>query len=108
MITARFGSDAAGLLSAEISGHAGFAEHGQDIVCAAVTSCVEMAANTLTEVLHAPARAAVEGGRVRVTLESGCETSARQILEGLFLHLSLLAEQYPDHVQVRKFKVRGS
>ncbi|MFQ8600843.1 MAG: ribosomal-processing cysteine protease Prp [Oscillospiraceae bacterium] len=45
----------------EISGHAGYAGHGRDIVCASVSSAVMLTANAVTEV--AGIDADVRGGR---------------------------------------------
>ena len=38
-----------------VSGHAGYADSGKDIVCAAVSSAVQLTANGITVVLHCPA-----------------------------------------------------
>ena len=34
-----------------VSGHAGYAENGKDIVCASVSSAVQMAINGITEIV---------------------------------------------------------
>ena len=62
MIEVRFFEDNHTLTGFEISGHALFAEHGNDIVCSAVSSAAIMAANTITEVFGEKAEVKAEEG----------------------------------------------
>ena len=99
MITAVFSSSGTDRRAFVIRGHAGFADAGQDIVCAAVTSCVELAVNTITDILCAPAKVRVEENSVALWLcEPGGE--AGWLVEGLCRHLRLLEEQAPGFVRV--------
>lgn len=82
-----------------MSGHAGYAQQGEDIVCAAVSSAAYMAANTITEVLSSPAQAEVCEACFRFSLLSACD-SAAAILEGLRLHLTELQKQYPAYLTI--------
>ena len=83
----------------EISGHSMYAPEGQDIVCASVSSAALMAANTLTEIVGAPARAEAESGSMVFQLnETNEKTEA--ILRGLELHLTELSKQYPHNIKV--------
>lgn len=82
-----------------MSGHAGYAQQGEDIVCAAVSSAAYMAANTITEVLSSPAQAEVSEACFRFFLLSACD-SAAAILEGLRLHLTELQKQYPAYLTI--------
>lgn len=84
-----------------VSGHAGFAEAGSDIVCAAVTSAVQLVCNTITDVLCEEAQVAVEEDRITLRLDDGA-CAAQGLLEGLYLHLQILQEQYPGHVKATK------
>ncbi|MBO5229979.1 MAG: ribosomal-processing cysteine protease Prp [Clostridia bacterium] len=83
----------------EISGHAGFAESGKDIICAAVSSAAYMAANTITDVIGANADAAAEDGAMSITLNQPDER-AETVLKGLELHLTELSKQYPDNIKI--------
>lgn len=103
MIVATFSSRGEKWTAFTICGHAGFARAGRDIVCAAVTSGVELTANTLTDVLHVPAR--VEVGKDRVAFEMNePDDRAVPLIEGLYRHLRLIAEQYPECVRVVRAK----
>ncbi len=81
-----------------VKGHAGFADEGEDIVCAAVSSAVYMTVNTLTEIFGVKDTSSVKDGYLHFEI-SGNET-ARDIIKGLKLHVSGLAEEYPDYVKV--------
>ena len=81
-----------------VKGHSGSAEAGSDIVCAAVSSAVYMAANTVTEILGVQAQAEVKDGYLRFSC-SGSQ-AASDVIRGLLLHLEELACQYPDRIKV--------
>ena len=99
MIRVRFLIGNNRLTGFEISGHAMFAESGSDIVCAAVSSAAYMAANTVTDVLHADAQASVEEASMRLVVNSADE-SAEKVLKGLELHLTGLSKQYPQNIKI--------
>lgn len=84
----------------ECKGHSMAAPSGQDIVCAAVSSACLMAANTVTEVIGLDADAAATDGYLRLNVKSSPQ-SAQDILNGLELHLTELAAQYPDNIKVK-------
>lgn len=83
----------------EISGHAGFAESGNDIICAAVSSAAYMAANTITDVIGVNADAADGDGTMTVALNEPDER-AEMVLKGLELHLTELSKQYPENIKI--------
>ena len=51
MIRVEFTKSGELLTSFSVSGHAGYDDYGHDIVCASVTSAVQLTANGITEVL---------------------------------------------------------
>ena len=51
-----------------ISGHSGYAEAGQDIVCAAISAVVTMAEATINDVCGAKAKVRVKDEQARITL----------------------------------------
>ena len=81
------------------SGHAGFAEAGQDIVCAAVSSAAYMAANTITDIFGAKAEAEVKDGFLSFLLTEENAVSS-QLLSGLEAHIRELAKDYPSSIKV--------
>lgn len=81
-----------------LSGHSMATEYGSDIVCAAVSSAVYMAANTITEILSVRADITVRDGYFYLAVASSDAEKCAPIMQGLRLHLSELARQYPDHI----------
>ena len=84
----------------QASGHAGYAEKGSDIVCAAVSSAAYMTVNTVTDILHVDARIAVDDGFLRIRVNEKDARSCRSIFAGFKLHMTGLEEQYPKNIKV--------
>ena len=87
-----------------ISGHSGYAEAGQDIICAAISAVVTMAEATINDVCGAKAKVRVkeEDARVTLTLPASCdeEESVQAVLAGMMLTLCSLRDDYPDFIEV--------
>ena len=84
-----------------LSGHAGYAACGADIVCAAVSSAAYMTANTVTEILHLEPEIKVADGDMQLKLKTITDADkAADILNGFRLHTEELREQYPDFINV--------
>ena len=87
-----------------VSGHSGYAEAGQDIVCAAVSAVVTMAETTINDVCGAKAKVRVkeEDARVTLTLPVSCdeEEAVQAVMTGLMLTLCSIRDDYPDYIEV--------
>ena len=87
-----------------ISGHSGYAEAGQDIVCAAISTAVTMAEATINDICGAKAKVRVkeEDARITLTLPASCdeEDTVQAVLSGLLLTLINLREDYEDYIEV--------
>ena len=87
-----------------VSGHSGYAEAGEDIVCAAISAVVTMAEATINDVCGAKAKVRVkeEDARVTLTLPASCddEEIVQAVLSGMMLTLISLREDYPDYIEV--------
>ena len=87
-----------------ISGHSGYAEAGQDIVCAAISAVVTMAEATINDVCGAKAKVRVkdEQARITLTLPVSCdeEETVQAVLAGMLLTLCNLRDDYPDYIEV--------
>ena len=103
MIRVSFKAAQGNLCGFRITGHAG-GEMGQDIVCAAVSSAAYMTANTITEILHAPADITVDEGWMDLTVTDRVD-ACQNILGGFRLHLQALEEQYPQRVHLMNTEV---
>jgi len=100
VVRAIFTRSAHGLEGFEVTGHADYAPEGEDIVCASVTSAVQLTANGITEILGVPATVSVEENRVSLTLPAFPQEGAREFLQALYLHLTLLEQEFPQHITV--------
>ena len=88
-----------------VSGHSGYAEAGQDIVCAAISAVVTMAEATINDVCGAKAKVRVkdqENARITLTLPASCdeEESVQAVLAGMMLTLCSMRDDYPDYIEV--------
>ena len=87
-----------------VSGHSGYAEAGEDIVCAAISAIVRMAEATINDVCGAKAKVRVkeEDARITLTLPSSCdeEEAVQAVLSGMMLTLISLREDYEDYIEV--------
>ena len=86
-----------------VCGHSGYAEAGQDIVCAAISAAVSLTECTINDVCGAKAKVRVkeEDARVTLTLPTSCdeEETVQSVLSGMMLTLISLKEDYPDYIE---------
>ena len=87
-----------------VSGHSGYAEAGQDIVCAYITAVVTMAEATINDICGAKAKIRVKDAdaRITLTLPASCdeEETVQAVLAGMMLTLCNLRDDYPDYIEV--------
>ena len=87
-----------------VSGHSGYAESGEDIVCAAISAIVTMAEATINDVCGAKAKVRVKeaDARITLTLPTSCdeEETVQAVLSGMLLTLINLKEDHPDYIEV--------
>ncbi len=101
----------------QVSGHAGYAPAGEDIVCAGVSALVQAAVCGLEKFLNTPPDVQkVTWGEEGIIFKVGLPHSlsvqekerAKVILETLELGLRGIAKSYPDYVRVRRCGGCGS
>ena len=97
MITAVFYKKDRKLSGFRVSGHAGYADYGYDIVCASVSSAVQLTANLITENFGISAKASAENDTVTLMVAETCE-EASKIIDGLKTHLELLSEEFENTI----------
>ena len=90
------------LLGFEVSGHAGFADSGEDVVCASVSSAVMLTCNTATEAFGVNAKVDVAEDRILFKINSDKNNTGDKLVLGLFTHLYFLSEEYPDNIIVKE------
>ena len=82
-----------------ISGHAGYAEHGSDIVCSAVTSAVMTVINGITECAQVPCEVEVSDNEIVLNLAER-NTSAEILLSALKLQLEYIESEYSGTINI--------
>lgn len=104
MIQAGFFESNGKLNGFSIKGHAGYAESGYDIVCASVSSAVQLTANTITEGFGVKAEVSVIGDNIMLEL-SQPNRNAEVMLEMLKLHIEMLSEEFPKTIKINTTEV---
>lgn len=93
MLKAVFHERGGGFCGFEISGHAGYGTEGNDIVCAAVSSCTMLVCNAVTENFGADAEVTVEENRITLRLRDH-NTESVKLLAAFYEHIKALSEDY--------------
>lgn len=85
-------------------GHAEFAQHGQDIVCAAVSAILQAARLGLTEFARADVAAEQRSGRleVRWSQQDRDSESIAAIIATAELAIDQIGRRYPKHVRLKR------
>ena len=84
-----------------IKGHAGYAEHGKDIVCAAISALLQTFAMAVDELTADKLNTKMTAGNAVITYGNLTEQS-QLLLSSFLLGCEAIAETYPDFVQVIK------
>ncbi len=103
MIRAEFSVTEQSIRAFTIEGHAGLADKGNDVLCAAVSAMALLTVNTLKEVFGARFDLTDRDGFLSFVLTGfpdGQGEAVNGVLRGLLLQLTDLRDQYPDHLSV--------
>ena len=90
----------------ESKGHSGYAEAGEDIVCAAVTSVVRLVETTVNDVLGLAASVKIreQDASISLRLPGGLdevtESTCQSLMTGLMVYFAQLHDEYPDNIEV--------
>ena len=85
-----------------IQGHAGYAESGSDIVCAAVSVLTQNTVNSIEQFTQDGFSADVdeEEGGLYLKMEPGYSKESKLLLDSLILGLQGIEEEYMDYLDV--------
>jgi uncharacterized protein YsxB (DUF464 family) len=102
MTTIRFYRDQDRLSGFTCQGHSGYAQAGEDIVCAAITSALRLTECTINDVLKAEAQVTVSasGARISLRLPARSPQGCQAIIQGFYTYLRELQSEYPEHLTV--------
>ena len=82
-----------------VKGHANYAEPGQDIVCAAISTLSQVFVASVEELTAAKIKTAQTGGYMEIVIEESTER-AQVLLDSFLLGCRMIADEYPDNVRV--------
>ena len=93
----------------EATGHSGYAEVGQDIVCSAVSTLMETLANGLTEIVKAQAKVVVdeEVPHLSVTLtETDMEKCkySQVLMKSTLQSLKQVANEFTKYIKIKEMQ----
>jgi uncharacterized protein YsxB (DUF464 family) len=91
-----------GLLSGvRVRGHSGYAEEGEDVVCAAISSALRLAECELTDVLKLDTNVSVKKNGADITVKvRGDLIKAQSSLTALRMHYTELATEFPKNIKL--------
>ena len=106
MTTVAFHLEGSRIVGFEVKGHSGYAEEGNDIVCAAVTSAVRLCECTINDVLGLEASVKVREKDASISLKlpgslgQTNESTCQALLTALMVYFTELHEEYPENISV--------
>ncbi len=106
MTTVTFHTEGSAITGFDAKGHSGFAQEGEDIVCAAVTSAVRLVECTVNDVmgLCAAVKIREQDAFISLRLPGGlsaqADSTCQALLTGLMVYLTELHDEYPDYIEV--------
>lgn len=82
-----------------MSGHAGYALPGQDIVCAGISALVQSLIGSLEDLSDDKIEYEVSPGRADIKYGNLSEKS-RTLVDSFFIGVCKIADEYPDNVRI--------
>jgi len=95
-----------GLEGFRVRGHAGYAEAGRDIVCAAVSVLVYNFINSAERFADTPLEVRDRGDELLCRFPPALNSRAKLLFDSMLFGIEQVAEQYPDHVRIRHVRAR--
>lgn len=93
----------------EAKGHSGYAEHGEDIVCAAVSALTQTAVIGISELTECPAKTDISDGKLLLKLDHSVECKdfekAQLILGTMLLGLRSIEQEYSNYLKLKEREV---
>ena len=81
-----------------VTGHAEYAEYGQDIVCAAVSALTQVFIASVEELTDTKIQYEIEAGDAFIEYKN-LSADAQLLLDSFLLGINMISEEYPEHVQ---------
>lgn len=85
--------------SISIKGHANYAEHGKDIVCAAVSALTQTLTASIEELTDDEIKYNLSPGTVDINHKE-LSKQAQILISSFFIGIQMIADAYPEHVKL--------
>ena len=82
-----------------VTGHANYAEHGKDIVCAGVSTLVQTLIQSVEELTADKIQYDMQPGTVHIKFWCLSDPT-RALIDAFFIGIKLIADKYPEHVKL--------
>ena len=83
-----------------VNGHAGYAPHGRDIVCAAVSTLLQAFIVSVEELTTDDVKAKITAGNALILHNGNLSERATVLVDSFFIGVTLIANTYPDFVKL--------
>lgn len=88
----------------EMCGHAQFAPHGEDLVCAGASSIAIGALNALDTLCTNKCLLEIDDGYIKIIVEEDSNT-VQTVLQTLYIQLATMVESYKEYIEIMKEEV---
>ncbi|WP_069987168.1 ribosomal-processing cysteine protease Prp [Massilioclostridium coli] len=85
--------------SVSITGHAGYAEQGKDIVCAGVSTLVQTLIKSIETLTRDKIEYSLSAGKSVIKYRNLSESS-KLLIDSFFVGIQMIAEEYPCYVKI--------
>ena len=89
-----------GINKINVTGHAGYSDYGNDIVCAAVSTAINTTANAILRINNQAIKYEDDGNEIIITNLAKDEIT-NSLLENLCAVLMSIANQYPKNIKMK-------
>jgi hypothetical protein len=101
MTTAEFFRKDGEVIGFKVKGHSGYAEQGEDVVCASVSSAVMLTANAVTEVFGYDADVSAYEDTITLKTNIKGDEILQKLYQGLILQLQQIALEFENNLKVQ-------
>ena len=106
MTRVSFYTDGARITGFDAAGHSGYADAGEDILCASISAAVTLVEATINDVLGLAAAVKVDEKTAAISLrlpgglDEVSENTSQSLLTGLMLYFTMLHDSFPENIEV--------
>ena len=84
-----------------ITGHAHYAPHGKDIVCAAISALTQTFIGTIEKLTDEQIKYDISSGRADIYIENPGE-AAKLLIGSFLIGCKMIADEYPKYVRIEE------